>query len=1049
MRKQNNYRKGEFMESNKLLIGVQFIDPNNNHENLVFELIVLRDLTLKQLIDGIKYGLIKKGDDPFYSKCRNIFNDCMSSMDKNGLYKKITLTSYNDALAGEKINGVRAAVTDKDMDKALDSIGFISSTRIVFDPTESYRSYEINTSVIIPAFNPSNDNNDGIAFPSYNISTRQLSKFDETPVEIIPPSAPPQKPEQNLFFTLMPTVIMIGITIITRVMTSGTDSIMAVLVSSAMSLVTVVLSVINFIRMGKKYKDDLKKWRTEYEEYINKTIARILSRQEEDSAKLDEMYPDVNDLFDESKPDKSVYGLCGKIFSRCQEDSDYLMVRLGTSDMIENTFEIRGGKKDVIFSSEGFKLKFDKVSLFLSDEEGYDNKEDETYYLSNLPNFIAEKYKYMKRAPMLFSLKNCGSLGIVAPNMTFAERLIQRMVFDLCFYHSPDDLQFIVLFDPTDDKNKIENQISNFKFMPHFRDLFPDRSQFVFDDANAGMVFSSMLSVMGEREAAAGQGVSFPHIVFIVYHEYGMKEHAFAQYLPKLPEEGKPYENPLGITFLFPKLHKEHLPAYCDHVINFKGDHNAELIPHEDDRQAAEFNFNVAPDWNVKIYNTSKILSSLCYAKISQNGKVPSAVSLFELYGFSKNNIDMQQLWDAENRINVIETLLVPIGKNENGLTYLDLHENADGPHMLVAGTTGSGKSETIITYLLGLCMFFRPDEVNMMLVDMKGGGFIKRIGTLPHVVGSVTDVDGDENGTGAEYMLKRFLDALRSEIKRRKILFNSMHVDSINQYIAACRNIDSHIKKINNRLRGEDKDPLTPAEEQAIRDQARDDCLAHLVLVVDEFTELKRFSSESNDVDFIGEITTIARVGRSLGFHIILISQNIEGAITDDIRVNSKSRLCLKVATRQASKEMIGNDLAASPNMPGHGRAYLLVGTGSKFEYFQSGYAGAVAEENFEFPTEITEASKSGTYSKFYRSEKDNVDAKKRKKELEAQGKLETQLNAVVGKIKTYYNQHKSQYPKVHIIFEKPLPGRIVYEDGRIYEEKDGNFELMREVKG
>ena len=267
------------MESNKLLIGVQFIDPNNNHENLVFELIVLRDLTLKQLIDGIKYGLIKKGDDPFYSKCRNIFNECIASQDRNGLYKKITLTSYNDALAGEKINGVRAAVMEKDMDKPLVSIGFISSTRIVFDPTEAYRSYEINTSVIIPAFNPSSEQKEGIYFPDYNISTRQLSQFDQTPVEIIPPSGPPQKPDQNLFFMLMPTVIMVGVTVLSRIFTSGTDSIGAVLVSSAMSLVTVVISVINFIRQGQKYKTDLKKWRSEYEDYINKTIARILSRQ--------------------------------------------------------------------------------------------------------------------------------------------------------------------------------------------------------------------------------------------------------------------------------------------------------------------------------------------------------------------------------------------------------------------------------------------------------------------------------------------------------------------------------------------------------------------------------------------------------------------------------------------------------------------------------------------------------------------------------------------------------------------------------------------------
>ncbi len=1036
------------MESNKLLIGVQFVDPRNNNKSLVFELIVLRDLTLRQLIDGIKYGLIKKGEDKFYKRCREIFNECVSVTDAGGLYKRITLTSYNDALLSEKVNGVRAAIRESDMKKTLVEAGFISATRIVFDPTESYRSYEINTSVIIPAFNPAQNGKDGFSFPDYNISTRQLSRFDDTPVEIIPPSNPPQKPEQNILMMLLPTVITISVTIISRIMTSGSGSIGMVLVSSIMSLVTVVISVINFIRQNKKYKKDLERWRNEYEEYIDKTISKILERQEKDAAKLDESYPDINDLFDESKPEKSVYGVCGSIFSRCQEDSDYLTVRLGTSDMVENYFEIKGGKRDVIFSSEGFRIKFDKVKLYISDDADYDNKEDETYYLTNLPNHIAEKYRYMKRAAMLFSLRNCGALGIVAPNSVFYERLIQRMVFDLCFYHSPDDLQFIVLFEPTDDPDKIESCISNFKFMPHFRDLFSDRSQFVFDDVNAGMVFSSMLSVMGERSAMAGQGVHFPHIVFIVYHEYGIKEHAFAQYLPKKPEPGKLYENPLGITFIFPKVYKEHLPAYCNDVITFSGDHTAKIVPHDDDLLAREFNFNISPEWNAKIYNTSKILSSLCYSKISQNGKVPSAVSLFELYGYSKNNLDIGKLWDSENRINVIETLSVPIGKTENGITCLDLHENFDGPHMLVAGTTGSGKSETIITYLLGLCMYFRPDEVNMMLVDMKGGGFIKRIGTLPHVVGSVTDVDGDENGTGAEYMLARFLDSLRSEIKRRKILFNSMHVDSINQYIAACRSIDSHIKKINNRLRGEDKPPLTEAEEKAIRDQARDDCLAHLVLVVDEFTELKRFSSESNDIDFIGEITTIARVGRSLGFHIILISQNIEGAITDDIRVNSKSRLCLKVATRQASKEMIGNDLAASPTMPGHGRAYLLVGTGSKFEYFQSGYAGAVAEENFELPMEIVEASKSGVYTKFYRSEKDNTDAIKRKKELEAQGKLETQLNAVVGAIKTYYNKNKDKYPKVHIIFEKPLPAKIVYRDGKIYEEKDGKYEVVREVK-
>ena len=105
------------MESNKLLIGVQFVDPANNNKSLVFELIVLRDLTLRQLMDGIKYGLIKKGNDKFYSRCRDIFNSCASAVDANGLYRRITLTTYNDAILTEKVNGTRAAIRESDMKK--------------------------------------------------------------------------------------------------------------------------------------------------------------------------------------------------------------------------------------------------------------------------------------------------------------------------------------------------------------------------------------------------------------------------------------------------------------------------------------------------------------------------------------------------------------------------------------------------------------------------------------------------------------------------------------------------------------------------------------------------------------------------------------------------------------------------------------------------------------------------------------------------------------------------------------------------------------------
>ncbi|MBR3630591.1 MAG: cell division protein FtsK [Oscillospiraceae bacterium] len=1038
------------MESNKLLIGVQFIDEQG--ASIVMELIVLRDITLKQLLDGIRYGLEKKkASDAVYDICCNIYSNCLGTGKAGGTYHKLTLTSYNNALAFDKDQYGRVILREADFAKKLYEVGFITSTRIVFDCTERYETYEVNTSNIIPAFNPNNKMNSFVTFPEYNISTRQMYKFDDTPVEIIPPGDPPQKQEQNLLLAMLPTVLMIGTMMLVRavMMNNNSNAFAMVAMSGAMGLVTLVTSIINFARNASKYKKDLKDWREHYQAYIAKTIVEIQQRKGLDVKKLCELYPDVNDILDSNNVSQSVYSMSAHIFSRALADEDFLMVRLGVSNDVENKFEIRGTGKDAVFSASNFTFSNGTVQIFIPKDKEYKYTEDQNYYLSNLPKFIAKKYEHMENAPLLFSFKNCGALGIVSQNVDITNFLIERMIFDLCFYQSPDDLQFVILFPRTNNPNQIERDISVYKFLPHFRQLFADRSQFVFNTESANSIFSIMLNIMGERSSGSAGNSRLPHIVFIVYDEYDIKEHAFAQYLPEVPEEGKPYENKLGLTFIFPKLYKEHLPKYCDQVVTLY-DTYAEVVPHENEKLCKRFAFGVAENWGKHLYNSYKVLSALSYAQISANGKVPSTVSLFELYGLKKGKINVGEFWEGvggKRAYDVQSSIGVPIGKTDSGITYLDLHEKYDGPHMLVAGTTGSGKSETIISYLLGLCLCFRPDEVNLMLVDMKGGGFIKRIGTLPHVVGSVTDVDGDENGTGAEYMLKRFLDALTSEIRRRKILFNSMHVDSINGYIKACRDIEGHIKSINNRLRGENKEEMTEKEMQDLRDQAKNDALAHLILVVDEFTELKRFSTENNDVDFIGEITTIARVGRSLGFHIILISQNIEGAITDDIRVNSKSRLCLKVATRQASKEMIGNDLAASPTMPGNGRGYLLVGTGSKFEYFQSAYSGATVEDNMETPIEIIEASKSGVYQVFYQSERDNLEYKNRKKELEKQGKLETQLNAIVGAIKTYYDEHSSEYPTPHIVFQKPLPSRMVLKDGVIYDYQDGKYEPMREV--
>ena len=1020
------------MESNKILIGIEFLDNQNTIGG--FELMVLRDLTLNQLLEGITIGLRNRTnskDDAEKAMFRK-FNSIFSDYCKN--YESIIITSSNVGIdTGISIEG--------DGDKKLFELGFITSTRILFSSDGQATVYSLNNpDAINPAFKEQ--------FPEYNISSRQMSVIDKEPIKIIPAPEPPEKPKLNILAMILPSMAMTLAMVVGRTLFMGGGGMGPFgMIGLGLTMVTVniMVALFNYRRQIKEHIKKLAEWKEQYESYIAKTIERIEARQQMDANKLNKEYPDIQNLFDDTMV------VAEKIYSRAQNDYDFMTIRLGSSDDVDTLFEIKGDKGDVIFSPTKYRWNASdsgidiilypekvKKDSEIKQKELYDKTED---YLIDLPHDIFNKYRKMKcgNVPLLLPLKDCGALGIVSSKHHLANRLVNGIIYELCYYHSPEDLQFVVFYSDSSEDDTLSPDNVNFpkfKFSSHFRGLFNNKSQFVFDEVNAKFMFDSLLSLIYERRNAkeSSDDNDFTQVVVLIYEEYGIKEHALANFLPKAPKTGEPYENELGITFIFCKEYRGHLPSYCGQVIEIENKDQMYLTPRHDDRQRKMFinpvvrlseDFIEISSDNIEtlrcgdFYNRLKVLSAIYYTHIAQNAKVPSYTTIFELLGIDKDSFtqSLKDNWTKSDRQNIAKTLSVPVGKSENSIVNLDLHEKADGPHMLVAGTTGSGKSETIISYLLALCVYYTPEEVNMLLIDMKGGGFIKRLGGLPHIVGTVTDVDGDENGTGAEYMLKRFLDSLASEVKRRKILFNQMGVDSIDGYI------EKH-KKLRAMSEAERN-----AELEKLQLLNMPPTLSHLVFVVDEFTELKRATAEDSDMDFIGEITTIARVGRSLGFHIILISQNIEGAITDDIRVNSRARLCLKVATKQASKEMLGSDKAAAPDMPGFGRAYLLVGTGSRFEYFQSAYSGAKSSQTLDMPFELIKADKDGDYTSFYDSSRD-----KDKKDEDT----ETQLEFIVNCITDYYEKNVEMYGKPHIIFNQPLPNKIIFDKDTVLSYSD-----------
>lgn len=1073
------------MKNNEIMISTKF--EFNNHKTQILSFLVLKDITLSALIEAIYYGLKKSKE---YGDCFELFDEYIRTRKE----LQVLYTSKGSHSIIDFTQKVKEGEESKRIyDMELFKLGFVTSSCILVTLNTEVKNSALFTKVENSYILKEKDSLE------YNISTRRLNVIESSVIDIISPNDMPQRDKSTLLDVVIPTVLSTGGMLAARFLimrlAPGASSMgnTMLLMSGAMGVVSLVTSFYSYMKKRTDYKKNVEEWKTNYENYISRIIKTIKEWQESDIVYLNSVYPNMDTLFNNTSEINNI------IFSRSQNDNDFMKISLGTSNEVKPLFEIKSEKKDNIFydiyykmrkSNDGIDIivpskKADKKLKKLTPEE-ISEKERNKFLLTDLAYNFANKgvdekndeiigFNYLrsvsgKNPPLLLDLKNCGALGVISNDIQTSHSFIRHIIFELSYYHSPEDIQFVFFFDEEKNLERQNALIEDYRYLPHTNELFDGISQFVFDKESSGIVFGQLLSIMNNRSSNKREdiedGISDQkqtQVVCVVFYDYDIKETGFSKYLPEVPKEGEPYVNSLGLTFIFIQAVKDMLPKYCGNIVNIDKENEKErkvslrynilsretlnvLSEDKDDKTKAndtdklieykyfrnEYIFD-HEKYRDKYALAFKQLSAIYYTRVAENGNVPSMVTLFELYGYNSEKIEngevrrsIAESWKNTEKNDVTRNLCVPIGKNEHGSMYLDLYEKADGPHMLVAGTTGSGKSESIITYLIGLCMKFSPMDLNLMLVDMKGGGFSDRLGNLPHCVGVVTDTAGEDEGTSAAYMLKRFLESLNAEIKRRKLLLSSFGVDNVDSYIRALR-IIRQIKELESEPENTEiilklKKKLNEKQTKLLdRDLKELSQLSHLVLVVDEFTELKRFSNESSDVDFIAEITTIARVGRTLGFHIILVSQNIEGAITDDIRVNSKARICLKVATKQASKEMIGNTAAAAPTMPLNGRAYLLVGTGTRFEYFQSAYTGANKNLNIEQPVIVTQVTNSGKFnSEFYSSKKDNIIKKKKSENV---SEHDTQLAYIVNTIIDIGKE--SEKPRQ--IFLPPLPAIIL----------------------
>lgn len=231
--------------------------------------------------------------------------------------------------------------------------------------------------------------------------------------------------------------------------------------------------------------------------------------------------------------------------------------------------------------------------------------------------------------------------------------------------------------------------------------------------------------------------------------------------------------------------------------------------------------------------------------------------------------------------------LAAPLGLSSAGTKFIDLH--ADGPHLLVAGTTGSGKSELLRSLTLALALSYPPEHVNFFFIDFKGGSGLGPLASLVHCVGLQTDLS---NGG-----MDRTLTSLRAEVRLRESCLSAARVPDISAYRS------------------------TPA--------ARDFILPHLVIVIDEFRMLVDDAPE-----VLRELLRIAAIGRSLGIHLVMATQRPQGALTADIRANVTSSIALRVQSEMESVDIVNCKDAAAISVDSPGRAFLARGAEAAEEF-------------------------------------------------------------------------------------------------------------------
>ncbi|MEW6566692.1 MAG: FtsK/SpoIIIE domain-containing protein [Chloroflexota bacterium] len=674
------------------------------------------------------------------------------------------------------------------------------------------------------------------------------------------PPAPAQPSRVPAWLLIAPVS---GVFVMALVMAFAYGNLIFPLAIGGASLIYPLVMVARQKQQEKQFQAERAKIEQAYARRVDDVHQQLISLQRQQAESLHFTYPSPRELLEWLESGSP------RPWERRPGDADFLDLRLGTGRV-----------------PASFSLRLPGVEIPELAPQQLLEARDRLRQLLEIPDL-----------PITARLRELGSLAVTGPR-SMREGLSRSLLCGLAALHAPVDLEVYAVYAA----NRVE-EWSWLKWLPHTRALEGGSApHLAYEPSGVRQLISGLLDELRVREVhpAQGAGAGRPALVLLLADQELIRGEATLQYLLRKGPS-------LGAYLILLTANPQEVPEGCAAHIDVADPHHGTF--HPGGRSAPR---PLLPDLTEASLaeRIARALAPMRAAGGTELEDLPDEVRLLDLMGAGDpQDIDLEARW--LRALSAPPSLETPLGmRHGHRPLVVDLRQSGQGPHGLIAGTTGSGKSELLLSLLAGLALNHHPHQVNFVLVDYKGGTSMSLLQDLPHTVGVVTDLDGKQT--------RRALIALRSEMARREEMLARYQVADIDKYHAL-----GH------------REPFP-----------------YLFIVIDEFAELKEHFK--NDLaDILREFVSVAQKGRALGVHLILAMQKPEGVVNDSIRANMKFRACLRVERAEDSRNVLGRpDAYLLPARP-PGRAYFQVGKDEQFDLFQvarvAGFHSPVGEEAAE----------------------------------------------------------------------------------------------------